>query len=132
MAPATVAAVLATLAFSQTGAAWADASGPTFGNPFLFTEQGGEAIYRWVCAGCHMPDGTGASGAGTYPSLADDPRLAASGYPIAMVLKGQKAMPPFGSLLTNEQVAAVVTYVRTHFGNGFTDAPTAANVAAER
>ena len=38
-----------------TGAAHAEDASPTFGNPFLFTEQGGEAIYRWVCAGCHQP-----------------------------------------------------------------------------
>jgi mono/diheme cytochrome c family protein len=41
-------------------------------------------------------------------------------------------MPPFGASLTNEQVVAVVTYIQTHFGNGFTNAPTAADVAAER
>ena len=52
----------------MTVAAHAVESWPTFGNPYVFTEQGGEAIYRSVCAGCHMPDGRGASGAGTYPS----------------------------------------------------------------
>jgi mono/diheme cytochrome c family protein len=116
----------------MTAVAQADESWPTFGNPYVFTEQGGEAIYRSVCAGCHMPHGRGASGAGTYPSLADDARLAVSSYPIRMVLKGQKAMPPFSDSLTNEQVAAVVTYIRTHFGNGFTDAPRPADVAAQR
>jgi mono/diheme cytochrome c family protein len=117
---------------AMTAVAYADEPGPTFGSPFKFTEQGGEAIYRSVCAGCHMPDGHGASGAGTYPSLADDARLGGASYPIGMVLKGRKAMPPFGRMLTNEQVAAVVAYIRTHFGNGFADAVTDANVAAER
>jgi mono/diheme cytochrome c family protein len=115
-----------------TVAAQADEPWPTFGNPFRFTEQGGEAIYRSVCAGCHMADGRGASGAGTYPSLADDPRLAVPGYPVAVVLKGQKAMPPFGRVLTDGQIAAVVTYIRCHFGNGFAAALTQADVAAER
>jgi mono/diheme cytochrome c family protein len=117
---------------TMTAAAHADEAWPSFGSPSAFTEQGGEAIYRSVCAGCHMAEGRGASGAGTYPSLADDPRLAASSYPVGVVLKGQKAMPPFGYSLTNEQIAAVVTYVRTHFGNGFTDAVSAADVAAGR
>jgi mono/diheme cytochrome c family protein len=121
-----LAAVLMT-ATAQAGESW-----PTFGNPSMFTEQGGEAIFRSVCAGCHMSDGRGASGAGTYPSLADDPRLAVVGYPIGVVLKGRKAMPPFGSSLTDEQIAAVVTYVRTHFGNDFAGTLTAAEVAAER
>lgn len=117
---------------TMTGAACANEAWPTFGNPYVFTEQGGEAIYRSVCAGCHMPEGRGVSGAGTYPSLVGDLRLAAFKYPIDVVLKGQKAMPPFGSLLTNEQVAAVVTYIRTHFGNGFANGPTATDVAGER
>jgi mono/diheme cytochrome c family protein len=116
----------------MTVVARADQPWPTFGNPYVFTEQGGEAIYRGVCAGCHMPDGSGASGAGTYPSLAGDPRLAAVGYPVGVVLRGQKAMPPFADSLTNEQVAAVVTYIRTGFGNGFANALTVADVAAER
>ena len=116
----------------MTVAAHAVESWPTFGNPYVFTEQGGEAIYRSVCAGCHMPDGRGASGAGTYPSLVNDPRLAVFSHPVRVVLNGQKAMPPFGYSLTNEQIAAVVTYIRTHFGNGFANALTDADVAAER
>ena len=115
-----------------TAVARADQPGPTFGNPYRFTEQGGEAIYRAVCAGCHMPDGRGAAGAGAYPSLADDPRLAGFEYPVALVLKGQGAMPPFARSLTDEQVVAVVRYIQTHFGNRSTAAPTAASVAAAR
>ena len=34
---------------------------------------------------------------------------------------GQKAMPPFGRMLDDAQVAAVVEYIRTHFGNDFPD-----------
>lgn len=122
--------VLALLA--MIGAAQAAEVGPTFGSPSRFTEQGGEPIYRSVCAGCHMPDGRGASGAGIYPSLAGDVRLQEAGYPIGMVLKGQRAMPPFGWGLTDGQVAAVVGYVRTHFGNEFAEPVTEAEVAAVR
>jgi mono/diheme cytochrome c family protein len=116
----------------MSGVAQADQSGPTFGNPYAFTEQSGEAIYLSVCAGCHMPDGKGATGAGTYPSLNGDSTLATPAYPIHMVLKGKKAMPPLGRALTDAQVAAVVTYIRTHFANRFADVVTAADVAAAR
>jgi mono/diheme cytochrome c family protein len=112
--------------------AWADAPAPTFGSNFRFTEQGGAAIYGAVCAGCHMADGGGAMGAGTYPSLAKDERLAAVGYPIARVLRGNKAMPGFGRMLTDAQVADVVGFIRTHFGNAYPDGPAAADVAAAR
>jgi mono/diheme cytochrome c family protein len=104
----------------------------TFGSRSHFTEQGGAAIYASVCAACHMPDGRGASGAGRYPSLAQDPRLAAAAYPIAVVLLGQKAMPGFAETLSDQQIADTVTYIRTHFGNAFPDAVTAAEVAAVR
>lgn len=105
---------------------------PTFGGRFAFTEQSGESIYRSICAGCHMQDGRGATGAGVYPSLLDDKRLAEKQAAIAMVLHGQRAMPPFGRSLTNEQVAAVVTFIRTNFGNDYTDPVVAADVAAAR
>jgi mono/diheme cytochrome c family protein len=104
----------------------------TFGSRSHFTEQGGAAIYASVCAACHMPDGRGASGAGRYPSLAQDPRLAAAAYPIAVVLLGQKAMPGFAETLSDQRIADTVTYIRTHFRNAFPDAVTAAEVAAVR
>jgi mono/diheme cytochrome c family protein len=31
-------------------------------------------------------------------------------------------MPPFGVMMNDEQIAAVVNYVRTHFGNAYKDA----------
>lgn len=83
--------------------------------------QGGEAVYNAVCAGCHMPDGQGAVGAGEYPALADNELLAAPGYPIYIAVHGQGAMPPFGSLLDDQQIADVVNYVRSHFGNDFVE-----------
>jgi mono/diheme cytochrome c family protein len=103
-----------------------------FANPTRFMTQTGETIYADVCRGCHMPDGQGATGAGTYPALAQNPKLAAAAYPVLLVIKGHKAMPPFGSQLTDQQVAAVVNYVRTHFGNDYRDEVTAADAGAAR
>jgi mono/diheme cytochrome c family protein len=75
-----------------------------------------------------MPDAHGATGAGAYPSLANDSNLGASGYPVHVVVRGQKAMPPVGALMSDDQVAAVVNYLRTHFGNQYNDAVTAEDV----
>jgi mono/diheme cytochrome c family protein len=66
-----------------------------------------------------MPDGKGAVGAGRYPALADDPRLDPPDYAIALVLHGHGAMPAFGRTLDDNQVAAVVTYLRNNFGNAY-------------
>ena len=73
-----------------------------------------------------MSDGNGASGAGMYPSLVNDTKLEASGYPVYVVVNGQRAMPPFGAMLSDDQVSAVVNYLRTDFGNDYRDAVTAA------
>src|SRR5260221_9863729 len=98
-----------------------------FGNPLRFMPQSGEALYADICQGCHMPEGVGAVGAGAYPALARNPKLASAGYPLTLVVNGRNGMPAFGALLTDQQVAAVVNYVRTHFGNQFADDVTAAD-----
>ena len=99
---------------------------------FRFTEQTGEQLFAGSCQGCHMPDGNGATGAGTYPSLSKDSNLLSSGYPVYVVVRGQKAMPPIGMMMSDDQVAAVVNYLRTHFGNQYQDAVTAEDVKRVR
>src|ERR1700755_697779 len=84
------------------------------GGPFSF--QGGQAIFTNVCQCCHMPQAQGAVGAGMYPALSKDDKLETAGYPVAIVTHGQKAMPAFGPLLNDQQIADVVNYVRTNFG----------------
>ena len=98
----------------------------------LFVMKDGETIYRNVCQACHMSDAMGAKGAGVYPALAGNKKLTAAAYPVRVVLLGQKGMPPFGAYFTDEQVAAVVGYVRTHFGNSYASPVTAAEVKALR
>jgi len=97
-----------------------------------FPQQTGQEIFKGVCQGCHMPDAMGATGAGTYPALANNPHLQVAGYPVGVILHGQKAMPWFSDSFSDEQVANVVNYVRTHFGNHYTDMVTAADVKKQR
>ena len=87
----------------------------------MFPMKDGEGIYKGVCQGCHMPDAKGAVGAGAYPALARDANLEIAGYPIGVIVKGQKAMPAFADYLTDQQIAEVVNYIRTHFGNRYRD-----------
>jgi len=79
-----------------------------------------------------MADAKGAEGAGRYPALAGNPRLAANTYPVQVVLQGRHGMPAFGPFLDDSQVAGVVNYVRTHFGNTFSDAVTPEDVKKMR
>ena len=105
---------------------------PALSPGFRFTETTGEDLFASACQGCHMPDGKGAVGAGTYPSLANDSNLEAGRYPVHVVVRGQRAMPPVGAMMSDAQVAAVVNYVRTHFGNQYRDAVSAEDVKLAR
>jgi len=107
-------------------------SRPALSTGFRFIETSGEELFANVCRGCHMPDGKGAVGAGTYPSLVANKNLEAGGYPVDLVVNGQRAMPPFGAMMSDDQVAAVVNYLRTHFDNNYQDAVTAADVKTVR
>jgi mono/diheme cytochrome c family protein len=101
----------------------------------------GQEIYEHICQSCHMADGGGAVGAGRYPALAKNRNLASRQFMALTLLMGRRNMPAFGAkhalafigqpaVLTDVQIAAVINYVRTHFGNHYTDAITAAEVAA--
>lgn len=100
----------------------------------------GAQIYSHICQGCHMSQGEGATGAGFYPKLAKDRALASWRYVVLTVLGGKNDMPAFGASaqgmlglsanLTDAQVADVVNYVRSHFGNRYRRHVTTAEVAS--
>jgi mono/diheme cytochrome c family protein/glucose/arabinose dehydrogenase len=80
----------------------------------------GHAIYTARCQGCHQEDGRG------QPSIA--PPLAGSALAVAsagvttrILLNGKEGavglMPPVGGVLTDDQIAAVLTYIRRQWGN---------------
>ena len=99
---------------------------------WVFSEQGGADLFRNVCAACHQPDAKGAVGAAAYPALASNKDLASTDFMLAVLLGGLKDMPPVGDMMSDAQVADVINYVRTHFGNAYPDALSAADVAAAR
>ena len=122
--------LLSFLAYAQ--GAGPSASEPTLSAGFRFYEMSGEELFANVCRACHMSDGKGAEGAGTYPSLAGNRNLEASGYPLDVVVNGRRGMPPFGAMMSDDQVAAVVNYLRTHFDNNYQDTVTAEDVKIAR
>jgi len=105
---------------------------PVFSTGMTFDQQTGETLYAGICQGCHMANAEGATGAGHYPALAANPKLEAAGYPLTVVLHGLNGMPPVGQMMSDAQVAQVVNYVRTHFGNNYTDAVKPEDVKALR
>ena len=88
----------------------------------------GQTVYSTHCAICHAADGRGMPP--DYPPLAGNPsiQMESSVNPIRMVLNGgfppgtagnpmPYGMPPFAQTLSDDEVAAVVTYIRAVWGN---------------
>jgi mono/diheme cytochrome c family protein len=88
----------------------------------------GAAIYRDVCSGCHAINGSGS--ANLFPALANASSVRSDDATslVRVVLQGARsvataaeptapAMPAFGWQLNDEQVAAVITYVRNSWGS---------------
>jgi mono/diheme cytochrome c family protein len=109
-------------------------------DPATLSTNDGRQIFEQICQGCHMQNGQGAVGAGHFPALANNRTLASRQYMALTILMGRRNMPAFGpkhaigfggppATLSEDQIAAVINYVRTHFGNRYTDSITAAEVA---
>ena len=88
----------------------------------------GRAVFNDQCVACHQPNGEGAPG--QFPPLAGNRDIfLARDYPARVVLFGLSgkidvgghkfdgAMPPLGTTLKDDEIAAVVNYVRGGLGN---------------
>lgn len=76
----------------------------------------GQPLYATNCQGCHGDQGQGGIG----ERLAGSPIVALVGGIINQILVGsvEHGMPPFDRL-SNDEIAAISTYVRNSFGNSF-------------
>lgn len=90
----------------------------------------GKDVYDGQCAACHKPDGSGMPP--TFPPIKGS-KVVNGALPahLSQIIKGKGAMPPFGSL-SDEQIAAVVTYQRNAFGNTVGTVVQPADVKAAR
>lgn len=91
--------------------------------------QDGQQLFTLYCSACHGVDGKGATG-GTFPPLAGSPwlvgdadravKIALKGLtgPVAVLGKTYNLeMPPQGAVLADDQIASILTYVRSAWGN---------------
>lgn len=96
--------------------------------PALHAQDGGQ-LYTLYCGACHGEKGEGALN-GQFPPLADSPWIA--GNPdraIKIVIAGLHGpvevngktwnleMPPQGAMLADDQISAILSYVRSSWGN---------------
>jgi mono/diheme cytochrome c family protein len=92
------------------------------------TTAKGRAIFQKICAACHQPDGMGKDGvapplAGSEWMLADKGdrlvRIVLNGLGGPVKVKGREwnlAMPPLRENLKDDEIAVVLTYVRSNVG----------------
>ncbi|HET8985539.1 MAG TPA: cytochrome c, partial [Trueperaceae bacterium] len=126
---------------SQAGTANGPAAPDESAAP-TFDHELGASVYGSFCSACHQANGQGMPG--VFPPIAGDPVVTADDPTehIDIVLGGllgkeiggvdyASPMPAFGQQLGDDQIAAVINYQRTSFGNR---APliTAEDVAAQR
>jgi mono/diheme cytochrome c family protein len=95
----------------------------------------GREIYQTLCAACHQPDGRGREQ--LAPALVgSDLALGPAGIAARIVLGGKEGstglMPPLGASLSDDQIAAALTYIRREWGHtaSAVDASTVRDVRA--
>ncbi|MEO7191804.1 MAG: c-type cytochrome [Vicinamibacterales bacterium] len=113
------------------------AGADTLFQPLTSEEQqrfnAGAEIYKNICQACHQADGRGQEKV-AVPLVGSRLVLAAPEIPARIVLHGKEGtvgtMPPLGTALSDEQIAAVLTYIRREWGQGAStvDAVTIKNV----
>jgi putative membrane-bound dehydrogenase-like protein len=89
----------------------------------------GQEVYKNLCVACHQPDGRGVDK--VAPTLVNSRYVIGNpGIPTRIVLDGKEGsmlMPPLGAGLSDDQIAAVLTYIRREWGHA-ASAVTAADV----
>jgi len=90
----------------------------------------GKALFLKNCAACHQASGKGIPGA--FPALAGNALVQGPAADATTVLlKGRGGMPDFSASLSDADIARVLTYARSSWGNAAAPVPDA-EVAALR
>jgi cytochrome c oxidase subunit 2 len=79
-------------------------------------KQRGEKVYAANCVACHQANGKGVPNA--FPALDGSPVVnGPKAEQIHVVLEGRKGMPPWKGVLSDTDIAAVITYTRNTWSN---------------
>jgi mono/diheme cytochrome c family protein len=85
-------------------------------SPLRAQEMDGKSLFLKNCAACHQPTGKGIPGA--FPALAGSKFVQGKGSEVAgVLLKGRGGMPDFSDSLSDRDIATVLTFVRSNWGN---------------
>jgi cytochrome c6 len=88
--------------------------------PASAEEIGGKALFLKNCAACHQADGHGIPNA--FPALAGNVFVLGGANDVAsLLLTGRSGMPNFSKRLNDQDIAALVSYIRNAWGNRAAD-----------
>jgi cytochrome c oxidase subunit 2 len=93
----------------------------------------GETLYNTHCGACHQPNGAGMPPA--FPAIAGSAVATGDiGAHVDIGLNGKPgtAMAGFGAMLSDQEMAAIITYQRNAWGNDTGDLVDPADIAAAR
>jgi cytochrome c6 len=84
--------------------------------PQMRAQGDAETNYKAKCAGCHGPDGTGATPAGKAVAARDfhsaDVQKETDAEMADVIAKGKNKMPKYADKLKDKEIKDLVTYVR--------------------
>lgn len=79
----------------------------------------GAGLYQRYCASCHKPDGTGVQD--IFPSLVKNAKVTGDKTALLnLLLNGKEQMPSF-SFLSDEELSAILSYIRQSWSNESSD-----------
>jgi mono/diheme cytochrome c family protein len=121
-----VALLAAGCAKSSNGASASATAAAAAKNPASASDGG--AVYMANCSSCHQSNGQGVAGA--FPPLAGNPVVTGNATAVIAIVKNgldgkvvvngeaySGIMPHWGGVLSDEQIASVVTYIRSSWHN---------------
>lgn len=100
---------------------------PETSNSSVEEDAQGAQVFAQQCAPCHGDKGQGGFG----PTLAENGDLEDAAFVVGRILEGNNGMPAFGNQLSDGEVAAVASYVRSSWNNDF-GSVSAGDVAGQR
>ncbi|MBV8639167.1 MAG: cytochrome c [Candidatus Eremiobacteraeota bacterium] len=111
-----------------TESAMSNAASPAAGAANGAVASDGAKVYQTNCSSCHQASGQGVPG--TFPPLAGNPAVSGDATKVIHIVKFglngkvdvkgtsyNGMMPAWGQQLSNGDIAAVVTYIRSSWGN---------------
>ncbi|HET9393522.1 MAG TPA: cytochrome c [Candidatus Rubrimentiphilum sp.] len=139
LSAALLASGLAACSSSNSASTSSSTGASTNNTAKTMTASNGAAVFNTNCASCHQSDGKGGA---TAPALAGNPlvtgpankviHIVKNGLTGAVTVNGKSyngIMPAWKGVISNDDIAAVITYVRSSWGNK-ASAVTSAQVAS--